>query len=60
MRGLRETGAAKDYQCFWENFMECAIPSAEWKLQSRRKKLSEYVNTALEAFAIVIYYNGSP
>jgi hypothetical protein len=37
--------------------MECAIPSAEWKLQSRRKKLSEYVTTTLEAFAIVVYYN---
>jgi hypothetical protein len=57
MRGLRETAAAKNYQWFCENFMECAIPSAEWKLQSRRKKLSEYVTTTLEAFAIVVYYN---
>jgi hypothetical protein len=57
MRGLRETGAAKHYQWFCENFMECAIPSAEWKLQWRRKKLSGYVVTTLEAFVIVVYYN---
>ena len=57
MRGLRETAAAKNYQCLCESFMECAIPSAEWKLQSRRKKLSEYVTTTLDAYAIVVYYN---
>jgi hypothetical protein len=55
--GLRETAAAENYQWLCENFMECAIPSAEWKVQSRRKKLSEYVTTTLEAFAIVVYYN---
>ena len=55
--GLRETAAAKKYQWFCENFMECAIPSADWKLQSRRKKMSEYVTPTLEAFAIVVYYN---
>jgi hypothetical protein len=37
--------------------MECAIPSAEWKLQWNRKELSEYVATTLEAFAIVVNYN---
>jgi hypothetical protein len=58
MRGIRETAAAKSYQWFCENFMECAIPSAEWKIQSRKKRLSEYVTTTLEAFAIVVvYYN---
>jgi hypothetical protein len=57
MRGLQETAAAENYQWFCENFMECAIPSVEWKLQSRRKKLSEYVTTTLEAVAIMVYYN---
>jgi hypothetical protein len=57
MRGLQEIAATKNYQWFYEDFMECAIPSAEWKLQSRRKRLSEYVTTTLEAFAIVVYYN---
>jgi hypothetical protein len=37
--------------------MECAIPSVEWKLQSRRKNLSEHVTTTLEAFTIMVYYN---
>jgi hypothetical protein len=55
--GLRETAAAENYQWFCENFMEFAIPSAEWKLQSRWKKLLEYVTTTLEVFAIVVYYN---
>jgi hypothetical protein len=57
MRGLREEAAAENYRWFCENFMECAIPSAEWKLHSRRKCLSEYVTTTLEAFAIVVYCN---
>jgi hypothetical protein len=37
--------------------MECVIPSADWKLKSRKKKLSQYVTTTLEAFAVVVYYN---
>jgi hypothetical protein len=59
MRGKREKAAAKNYQWFCEKFMEYAIvPSAEWKIQSRRKILSEYVTTTLESFAIVVvYYN---
>ena len=57
MQGLREPAAANNYQWFCENSIECAVPSAEWKLQSRKKKLSEYVTTTLEAFAIVVYYN---
>lgn len=37
--------------------MECVIPSADWKLKSRKKKLSQYVTTTLEAFAVVVYCN---
>jgi hypothetical protein len=37
--------------------MECVIPSADWKLKSRKQKLSQYVTTTLEAFAVLVYYN---
>ena len=40
--------------------MECVIPSAEWKLKSRNKKLSQYVTATLEAFAVLMYYNSFP
>jgi hypothetical protein len=49
--------AAKNYQWFCENFMECVIPSTDWKLKSRKKKLSQYVTKTLEAFAVVVYTN---
>ncbi len=37
--------------------MECVIPSSDWKQKSRKKKLSQYVASTLEAFAVVVYYN---
>ncbi len=37
--------------------MECVIPSSDWKQKSRKKKLSQYVTSTLEAFAVVVYYN---
>jgi hypothetical protein len=37
--------------------MECVIPSTDWKLKSRKKKLSQYVTTTLEAFAVLVYAN---
>ena len=40
--------------------MECVISSAEWKLKSRNKRLSEYVTFSLEAFTVLMYYNAFP
>jgi hypothetical protein len=40
--------------------MECVTSSAEWKLKSRNKRLSEYVTFSLEAFAVLMYYNAFP
>jgi hypothetical protein len=37
--------------------MECVIPSTDWKLKSRKKKLSQYVTSTLEAFAVLLYTN---
>jgi hypothetical protein len=45
------------YQWFCENFMDCVIPSNEWKLRARKKMMSEYVSTTLEAFAVLVYKN---
>ena len=56
VRGLRDT-TDQSYEWFCEHFMQCVIPSTEWKLFARRKKLSEYVTPTLEAFAILIYKN---
>ena len=55
--GLREAGTSGSYQWFCENFMECVIPSIDWKLKSRRQKLSNYITPTLEAFGILVYYN---
>jgi len=54
--GLRDT-TDQSYEWFCEHFMECVIPTAEWKLFARRKRLSEYVTPTLEAFALLIYRN---
>jgi hypothetical protein len=53
-RGLRDE---KNHQWFCENFMECVIPSAEWKLLARKRVLSECVSTSLEAFAVLVHKN---
>mgnify|MGYP000116975098 CR=1 FL=1 len=37
--------------------MECVIPTSEWKLLARRKRMSEYVTPTLEAFAVLVYKN---
>jgi hypothetical protein len=60
LRGLRDAETAVHYLWFCEHFMECVIPSTEWKLKSRNKKLSQYVTTTLEAFAVLMYYNSFP
>jgi hypothetical protein len=60
LQGLRDAETAKNYLWFCEHFMECVIPSAEWKLKSRNKKLSQYVTATLEAFAVLMYYNSFP
>jgi hypothetical protein len=60
LRGLRDAETAENYLWFCEHFMECVIPSAEWKLKSRNKKLSQYVTAPLEAFAVLMYYNSFP
>jgi hypothetical protein len=58
IQALRDTATAQHYQCWsCENFMECVIPSADWKLKSRKQKLSKYVTTALEAFVVLVYHN---
>ena len=54
--GLRDA-PEHSYEWFCENFMECVIPTTEWKLFARRKRLSEYVTPTLEAFALLIYRN---
>ena len=59
-RGLRDRETAKHYQWFCENFMTCVIPSSEWKLKSRNKRMSEYVTVSLEACAVLMYYNAFP
>ncbi len=38
--------------------MDCVIPTVEWKLQSKKKLLSEYVQAPLETFAVLLYKNG--
>jgi hypothetical protein len=54
-RGLRDE---KNWQWFCENFMECVIPSAEWKLLARKRVLLECVSASLEAFAVLVCKNG--
>jgi hypothetical protein len=49
-RGLRE---ASD-----NSFMDCVIPSCEWKRHARIKLMSDYVSQTLEAFAVLVYSNG--
>jgi hypothetical protein len=56
-RGLREA-PGDHYLWFCENFMDCVIPTVEWKLQSKKKLLSEYVQAPLETFAVLLYKNG--
>lgn len=56
VRGLRDAPEGQ-YEWFCENFMQCVIPTAEWKLVCRRKLMSDYVTPALEAFAILVYMN---
>jgi hypothetical protein len=56
LRGLRDT-TDDSYQWFCEHFMECVIPTSEWKLLARRKRMSEYVTPTLEAFAVLVYKN---
>jgi hypothetical protein len=55
--GLRDATTCQSYQWFCENFMECVIPSSEWKLKSRKQKLSNYITPTLEAFGILVYFN---
>ena len=60
LRGLRDEATAEKYLWFCEHFMECVIPSAEWKLKARNKKMSQYVTATLEAFAVLTYCNSFP
>ena len=55
--GLRDVGTMEAYLWFCENFMECVITSHEWKMKSRKQKMSEYLTPTLEAFAILMYSN---
>jgi hypothetical protein len=56
LRGLRDA-ADNAYETFCENFMECVVPSSEWKMRARKNPMSFYVTPALEAFAVVVYKN---
>jgi hypothetical protein len=56
-KGLRNA-LEDNYHWFCENFMECVIPTSEWKLQSKKKLLSECVEVPLEAFAALLHQNG--
>jgi hypothetical protein len=53
-------GLWDEKNCQWlcENFMECVIPSAEWKLLAKKRALSEHVSASLEAFAVLVHKNG--
>jgi hypothetical protein len=57
MCGLRDAFTAENYLWFCEHFMECVIPSTDWKLKSRNKKLSHCVTPFLEAFAVLACCN---
>jgi hypothetical protein len=57
IRGLRDA-ADENYQWFCEHFMDCVIPSNDWKLQARKNPMSVYVSGTLEAFAVLVYKNG--
>jgi hypothetical protein len=57
LKGLRDPSAELNYQWFCEHFIECVIPSTDWKLKSRNQVLSKYVTPTLEAFAVVVYCN---
>jgi hypothetical protein len=37
--------------------MSGVIPSTDWKKKSRKQRLSQYVTTTLEAFAVLVYFN---
>jgi hypothetical protein len=56
VRGLRDA-PDESYEWFCENFMECVIPTTEWKLVARRKPMSQYITASLEAFALLVYKN---
>jgi hypothetical protein len=55
--GLRAT-TNDSYEWFCENFMECVIPTTQWKMEATHKRISEYVTAPLEAFAVLVYKNG--
>jgi hypothetical protein len=38
--------------------MECVIPTTQWKMEARQKRMLEYVTAPLEAFGVLIYKNG--
>jgi len=54
--GLRQT-IDKSYEWFCENFLECVIPTKEYKLHAKRRCLSIFVSPGLEAFAVLVYKN---
>lgn len=60
MRGLRDAETAKNCPWFCEHFMACVMSSADWKLKSRNKRLSEHVTVSLEAFAVLMHCNAFP
>jgi hypothetical protein len=60
MRGMRDRETAKNYLWFCEQFISCVMSSADWKLKSKNKRLSEYVTVSLEAFAVLMYCNAFP
>lgn len=55
--GLRDTPDKSYYEWFCENFLECVIPTKEWKLHAKRRKMLVYVYPGLEAFAVLVYKN---
>jgi hypothetical protein len=55
--GLRTT-TNDSYEWFCENFIQCVIPTTQWKMEARQKRISEYVTAPLEAFAVLVYKNG--
>jgi hypothetical protein len=38
--------------------MDCVIPTTQWKMEARQKRMSEYITAPLEAFGVLIYKNG--
>jgi hypothetical protein len=55
--GLR-MNAGESYLEFCVNFMPCICTDEDWKRHSKNSRISDFIQTSLEAFGIVTYING--